>query len=73
MTIKEAHEKHLDVFFFNGEGTRTAHAAIMRATGHTVIPFEEVISQTTLLCTAVGPRPKAGETARTVRQFIREQ
>jgi len=72
MTIKEAHEKHLSVFFFNSEKTRTEHTAIMEGTGHVVIPFEEIISEITLLCTAVGPRPSEGGTAKTVKKFARK-
>jgi len=73
VNIEEAHKQHLDVFFHASEGSRTAHTAAMRATGHLVIPFQELVSGFNMLCTAVGPRPKMGETAKTVKnmqQFI---
>lgn len=71
--MNEAHEKHLDVYVHASEELRVKHTEIMQANGRVVVPFEEVINGITLLCTAVGPRPRAGETAKTVRQFIREQ
>jgi len=76
MNIKEAHEQHLDVFFHASEGSRTAHTAAMRANNRVVIAFEELMGTFNMLCTAVGPRPKTGETAKAVksmREFIKEE
>lgn len=87
LTIKLAHEQHLDVYTFaeTAQGTRTAYACGKRARGYEVQEFEETVQGTKLLLLAVRPLPgriapemkarKVEKTNRalTVREFIENE
>ena len=75
MNLIEAKLRNLDVYMFaaTAPGLQAAIANNARLAHREVYEFTDQIGTTTVLCVAVGKRPNHGQTARTVKSFIREE